>query len=292
VPEARPSPSPPARIFEEVVGVPRAIWSGAISFGLVNIPVRLVTAVERKNVRFRELRRTDTSRIRYRKTAASTGEEVATDELVKGYEIAPDRYVVLEPDELKGLAPESSRSIEIEDFVELVQIEPINFDSSYYLVPAETAAKPYALLHTAMRESGRAAIARFVMRTKEHLAVIRPVGDALAVTTLVYHDEVVPVDQLDGLPDDEVAPSDRERTMATQLIDSMTVDWEPARYRDTHREQVLELIERKAAGEDIATVPDDQREAGEVVDLVAALEASLGQSRDPDSAGSPRARGA
>jgi DNA end-binding protein Ku len=263
--------------------VARAIWSGAISFGLVNIPVKLLTAVDRKNVRFRELRRSDTSRIRYRKTAASDGEEVGNDELVKGYEIAPDRYVVLEPDELKALAPDSSRSIEIEDFVELAEIEPINFDSSYYLVPGDTAAKPYKLLHTAMTESGRAAVARFVMRTKEHLAVIRPIGDALAVTTLVYHDEIVPVEQLDGLPGDDVEPSERELKMASSLIDSMTVDWDPSSYSDAHREQVLELIERKAAGEDVATVPDDERESGEVVDLVAALEASLAAARGEDT---------
>lgn len=263
--------------------MPRAIWSGAISFGLVNIPVKLVTAVDRKNVRFRELRRSDTSRVRYRKVAASDGEEVSGDEMVKGYEIAPDRYVVLEPDELKALAPESSRSIEIEDFVELADIEPINFDSSYYLVPADTAAKPYQLLHTAMTESGRAAVARFVMRTKEHLAVIRPIGPALAVTTLVYHDEIVDADSLDGLPGDDVEPSERELKMAASLIESMTVAWEPERYTDTHRERVLELIEAKAAGEDIATVPDDERESGEVVDLVAALEASLAAARGEDA---------
>jgi DNA end-binding protein Ku len=154
--------------------VPRSIWSGAISFGLVNIPVKLVSAVDRKNVRFRDLRREDASRVRYRKVAAADGEEVSSDEMVKGFEIAPDRYVVLEPEELKALAPESSRAIEIEDFVELAEIEPIHYDSSYYLVPGDTAAKPYALLHTAMRESGKAAVARFVLRTKQHLAVIRP----------------------------------------------------------------------------------------------------------------------
>lgn len=261
----------------------RAIWSGAISFGLVNIPVKLVTAVDRRNVRFRELRREDASRVRYRKVAAADGEEVTSDQMVKGYEIAPDRYVVLEPDELKALAPESSRAIEIEDFVELAEIEPLYYDSSYYLVPADTAAKPYALLHTAMRESGKAAVARFVLRTKQHLAIIRPVGDALAVSTVVYHDEVIPSEQLDGLPGEDVQPTDRELAMANQLIESMTVDWEPERYRDTHRDQILELIERKAAGEDITAAPELEREAGDVVDLVAALEASLAASRDGGS---------
>jgi DNA end-binding protein Ku len=147
-------------------------------------------------------------------------------------------------------------------------------------VPGDTAAKPYKLLHTAMRESGKAAVARFVLRTKQHLAIIRPVGDALAVSTVVYHDEVIPVSALDGLPGEDVAPSDRELAMANQLVESMTVDWEPERYADTHREQVLELIERKAAGEDVTASPEAEREAGDVVDLVAALEASLAAARD------------
>ena len=266
--------------------MPRAIWSGAISFGLVNIPVKLVTAVDRKAVRFREIRRRDNSRIRHQKVAAADGEEVTPDEVVKGYEIAPDRYVVLDPDELKALAPESSRAIEIEDFVELADIEPLYYDSSYYLVPGDTAAKPYALLHTAMRESGKAAVARFVLRTKQHLAIIRPVGDALAVSTVVYHDEVIPTSKLDGLPGEEVAPNERELAMANQLIESMTVEWEPERYSDTHREQVLELIERKASGEDVTAVPEPEREAGDVVDLVAALEASLAAARGDSDGGS------
>lgn len=258
----------------------RTIWSGAISFGLVSIPVKLVSAVDRKNVRFRELRREDASRVRYRKVAQADGEEIDNDEIVKGYEIAPDRYVVLEPDELKGLAPESSRAIDIEDFVTLADIEPLQYDASYYLVPSgETAVKPYRLLHTAMRETGRAAVARFVMRTKQLLAVVRPVGAALAITTLVYADEIVPLSTLEGLPDDDVEPSERELTMATSLIESMAVAWEPERYEDHHRERILELIERKAAGEDITEVPEGERESGEVVDLVSALEASLAAAR-------------
>lgn len=269
----------------------RTIWSGAISFGLVSIPVKLVTAVDRKNVRFRELRREDASRVRYRKVAQADGEEIGTDDIVKGYEIAPDRYVVLEPDELKGLAPESSRAIDIEDFVTLADIEPLQYDASYYLVPSsETAVKPYRLLHAAMRETGRAAVARFVMRTKQHLAVVRPVGSALAISTLVYADEIVPLSTLEGLPEDDVEPSERELTMATSLIESMAVDWEPERYEDHHRERILELIERKAAGEDIAEVPEGERESGEVVDLVSALEASLAAARgdraDADPGGS------
>jgi len=255
--------------------MPRAIWSGAISFGLVNIPIKLVTAVDRKNVSFREIRRGDHSRIRHRKVAQADGEEIDKDDIVKGYEIAPDRYVVIEPDELKALDARASRTIEIEDFVDLADIDPIYYDSSYYLVPGETASKPYKLLHEAMTESGKAGIARFVLRTKQYLAVIRPLGDALAVSTLVYDDEVVTTARLDGLPDADIEVNDKELAMARQLIESLSSDWEPEKYEDDYRQRVLEMIEAKAAGEEVVTVPDGEKESGDVVDLMAALEASL-----------------
>lgn len=260
--------------------MPRAIWSGAISFGLVNIPIKLVTAVNRRNVSFREIRRGDGSRIRHRRVAAADGEEVPTDDIVKGYEIAPDRYVVVEPSELKALDPKGTRTIDIEDFVDLADIDPIFFDSSYYLLPTETAAKPYRLLHQAMQQTGKAAVARFVLRTKQYLAVIRPLGDALAVSTMVYADEVIQADQLDGIPSDDLEVSDRELVMATQLIESMAAAWEPEKYRDEYRVRVLELIDRKAGGEDVVTVPDEEREAGELVDLMSALEASLQAAKE------------
>jgi DNA end-binding protein Ku len=260
--------------------MPRAIWSGAISFGLVNIPIKLVTAVDRKNVSFREIRRTDHSRIRHKKVAAADDEPVERDEVVKGYEIGPDRYVVIDPAELRDLDPKATRTIEIEDFVDLADIDPIYFDSSYYLVPGETASKPYKLLHEAMTRSGKAGIARFVLRTKQYLALIRPLGDALAVSTLVYADEVVPAEKLDGLPGEDVEVSDRELAMAEQLIESLSSDWEPDRYHDDYRQRVLDLIARKAEGEEVVTVPAAEREAGEVVDLMAALEASLQAAKD------------
>jgi DNA end-binding protein Ku len=258
--------------------VPRAMWSGAISFGLVNIPVKLVTAVDRKTVRFREIRRRDSSRIRHRKVAEADGEEVRSDELVKGYEIAPDRYVVLDPEELRALDPKRSRTIEIEDFVDLADIDPLQFESSYYLVPGETADKSYELLRRAMTETGKAGIARFTLRTKQYLAVLRPVGPALAVSTLLYHDEVLSPADLGTLPED-VELSDRELAMATSLIGSMAVEWDPTQYEDDHRKEVLDLIARKAEGEEIAVVPEAEREAGDVVDLVAALEASLAAAK-------------
>lgn len=260
--------------------MPRSIWTGAISFGLVNIPIRLVTAVDEKTVRFRQIRRGDNSRIRHRRVAQADGEEVTQEDIVKGYELAPDQYVVIEPDELRTLDPKSSRTIDIEDFVELADIDPIYFDSSYYLVPQETAQKPYRLLHEAMQASGKAAVARFVLRSKQYLAVLRPLGDAIAVSTMVYHDEVVPTARLDGLPGEDVEVDDRELRMAEQLIDSMTSAWEPEKYADTYREKVLDLIEQKAAGQEIVSVPDAEKESGDVVDLMAALEQSLQAAKD------------
>ncbi len=263
--------------------MPRSIWTGSISFGLVNIPIKLVTAVDAKNVSFKQIRRSDSSRIRYRKVAEVDEEEVANDEIVKGYEVAPDSYVVIEPDELKSLDPKKSRTIDIADFVDLADIDPIYYDSSYYLVPQDTAAKPYLLLHEAMVESGKAAVARFVMRSKEYLVVIRPLGDALAVSTLTYDDEIVKPGRLD-LPDrDELDVSDAEVRMAEQLIESMTSDWEPERYTDTYREKVLALIEAKAEGQEVATPPEVE-EGGEVVDLMAALEQSLQAAKDAKDA--------
>lgn len=260
--------------------MPRAIWSGAISFGLVNIPIKLVTAVEDKSVGFRQIRRGDNSRIRHRRVAQADGEEVTQEDIVKGYEVAPDRYVVIDPAELKALDPKATRTIDIEDFVELAEIDPIYFDSSYYLVPQDTAAKPYRLLHEAMRSSGKAAIARFVLRSKQYLAVLRPLGDAIAVSTMVYHDEVVPTARLDGLPGEDVELNERELAMAQQLVESMTTAWEPEKYTDTYRQKVLELIEQKAQGEDVVAVPDAEKEAGDVVDLMAALEQSLQAAKD------------
>lgn len=255
--------------------MPTTIWTGAISFGLVHVPVKLVSATSRKDVSFRQLRAGDHSRIRYRKVAQADGEEVDTSDIVKGYEISPDHYVVVTSEEMDSVDPEASRTIDIEDFVELGAIDPVYFESSYYLVPAnEGAGKPYRLLVEAMTQSGMAAVARFVLRTKQHHAVIRPRGDALAISTLRYADEVVDPTALDAVPDD-VTASEREVASAASLIDSMTVEWEPERYHDTHREKLLELIEAKAEGQEIVTTADVEEEGGDVVDLMAALEASI-----------------
>jgi DNA end-binding protein Ku len=258
--------------------MPRAIWSGAISFGLVNVPVKLYSAVSPKTVRFHQLHAADGVRIQQKRVCPADGAEVPWDEIVKGYEIAPDRYVVIEPEELEALNPKKTRTIDIEDFVDLEDIDPIFYDHPYYLAPGPGGAKPYRLLLDAMRESGKVAIARVVIRTKEQLTAIRPSGDALLMSTMIFHDEVIPADRLEELPDaDEITTSDRELQMARQLVDSLAGDFDATKYKDTYREEVLALIERKAEGKEIAVQPPAEEETGEVPDLMAALQASLAE---------------
>jgi DNA end-binding protein Ku len=259
--------------------MPRAMWSGTISFGLVSIPVKLYPAVRRKGVSFNQLDRRTGSRIKQKRVSAIDGAEVPYDEIVKGYEISPDRYVVITPDELEALDPKKTRSIDIEDFVELDEIDPIFFDHPYYLAPDKGAAKPYKLLLEAMKASGKVAIARVVIRQKESLVAIRPAGDVLTMETMLFADEVVPHERLDDLPGEEVEASDRELKMARQLIDSLSGEFEPEKYHDTYRERVLDLIERKAEGEEVAVQPDAEAPS-QVPDLMAALEASLAAVKD------------
>ncbi len=258
------------------------MWSGAISFGLVNVPIKLYSAVSKKTVRFHQLNGETGSRIQQKRVDATTGEEVPYESLVKGYELTKDRYVIINPDELDALDPEKSRTIDIEDFVDLAEIDPVFYDHPYYLVPDKGAAKAYGLLLNAMRESGRVAIARVVLRSKEQLVAIRPhrEGNVLMMETMIFADEVVPKEDLDGLPEaEELQVSEREVKMAQQLIESLATDFEPARYKDEYREKVLELIEAKAAGEEIAVAPEAPAPA-KVPDLMAALEASLAAVSD------------
>ena len=257
--------------------MPRPIWSGSISFGLVNVPVKLMTAVRKKTVRFHQLHASDGARIQQKRVCSIDGTEVAYEDLVKGYELYPGQYVVIDPDELDALDPEKTQTIDIEDFVDLRSIDPLFFDASYYLVPDARGEKAYRLLLDAMNESGRVGIARVVMRTKQYLCAVRPVGDALVLTTMNFADEVVPQEELDGLPGEQDA-SDRELKMAEALIESLTTDWEPDRYQDTYRESVLALIEAKSEGQELVSQPAAAPSAP-VIDLMAALEASLEQSR-------------
>jgi len=257
--------------------VPSAIWSGNISFGLVTVPVKLVSAVRSKDVRFNQLEEGTGARIRYRRVSEATGEEVPQERIVRGSEIAPGQYVVIEPDELENLRPKASHTIDIAEFVELQEIDPIYFEQPYYLVPDRNAAKPYKLLLDAMTDLQRVAVGRVVLRGKEHLVAIRPLDGALCVETMRYADEVIPIESLDGLPDEEVSPNEKELEMARQLIEALAGDFEPEKFHDEYREQVNELIEKKAAGEEIVAEPQIE-EPAKVVDLMAALEESLARA--------------
>ncbi len=254
----------------------RAIWSGSISFGLLNVPVKLYSAVARRGISLREIRESDGARIRHRRVAEGTDEEVPYEKIVKAYEISKDRYIPLSKAELEALAPQKSRAIEVQDFVGLEQIDPIYFDSPYYLGPADGAARAYSLLGKAMQDSGKVAIARFVFRNKEHLAALRPGDGVLTLTTMRFADEVVPPSELeDVLPSEAPKVPKREVEMAEQLIESLTREFDPTAYRDEYREQLLEMIERKAAGEEIVAAPAEERAETKAPDLMAALEQSI-----------------
>ena len=254
--------------------MPRPVWSGTISFGLVAIPIKLFNAVKRKSVSFNQLDERTMSRIRYRKVSDESGEEVPDENIVKGYEVSKGRYVVVDPDELEPFMPAATRTIDLEEFVDLSEIDPVYFDSSYYVAP-DANPKPYALLARAMEESGKVAIGRMVMRNKQYTAAIRAQEGRLVMSTLAYADEIVPADSIDELVDlDEVDVSKREVQMAEALVESLAGAFEPDKFHDDYREQVLGLIEKKAAGEEFE-VPEPATEKPKIVDLMAALEASV-----------------
>lgn len=252
----------------------RAMWSGAISFGLVTVPVKLFSATSQKDIRFHQLHGGDNGRVGNKRVCAKCSQEVPFDQIVKGYEVAPDEYVVIQPEDLDGLAPEASRAIDILDFVPLEQIDPLYFESGYYLVPDKVGEKAYALLLEAMKAEDRVAIARVVMRTKQYLCAIRASPKALTMSYLLYGDEVVPVEDIEGLPEGLPKVDKRELTMAKQLIETLSADFDPSKYKDEYREAVLELIRKRAKGETV-TVKAAAAKAGKVTDLAEALEETL-----------------
>jgi DNA end-binding protein Ku len=257
--------------------MPRAIWSGSISFGLLNVPVKLYSAVSKKNVSFRELRQSDGSRIRHKRVAEADGEEVPYEEIVKGYEVAPDQFITITREELEELDPKKTRAIEIEDFVDLDEIDPIYFDHPYYLGPDKGAEKAYKLLVEAMDESRKVAVARFVLRNRESLAAIRPMGGVLTMATMRFADEVVsPREISDEIEvDGDGGPAKRELDMAKTLIDSLSSDFEADKYRDEYREELLAMLERKAKGEEVVSTTTEAPKPTKAPDLMAALEESL-----------------
>ena len=258
-----------------LVLVARTIWKGALSFGLVNIPVGLYPATSDKSIHFNQFEEGTSDRIRYKKVNERTGEEVAQDQIVRGFDLGGGEYVIMTDEELESAEPKKSRQVEITDFVDQQDIDPVYFRSSYYLAPEGAGAdKAYALLRQAMAESDRVAIATLVMRNKEYLVAIRPEGDALALHTMYFSDEVrQPGQDLPELPEENEV-SDRELSMAQLLIESMQNDWDPARYHDTHREKVEALIEEKRQGHEIVLQAPPEQPA-KVVDLMEALNASI-----------------
>ncbi|MDQ6782321.1 MAG: Ku protein [Actinomycetota bacterium] len=268
--------------------MPRAIWSGSVSFGLVNVPVKLVTATSSKEVRFHQLHDEDNARVQQKRVCSLDGEEVDYAHIVKGYDLGGGNYVRIDPEELAALDPEADRTIEIEEFVDLVDIDPVYFSHSYYLVPDGRADKPYALLAETMAKTGKVALGRFVLRTKQYLATMRVKDGVLLLATMLYADEVVATEDLEVPTAADTKPSERELKMASQLVESLSGEFDPGRYRDEYREKVLAMIEAKADGEVIAA-PEETEKQAPVVDLMAALEASLaaagkggsGKSRPP-----------
>jgi DNA end-binding protein Ku len=253
----------------------RAIWSGSVSFGLVNVPIKLYSAVKQKDVHFHQLEEGTGARVRQKRVSEKTGREVPYDKIVKGYEISKGKYVVVDPDELDAMAPDDTRVIDIEDFIDLDEIDPIHFESTYWLAPDKTAGgkKSYALLVKAMEKKNKVAVGRFVMRGKPHLAALRPIDGTLALHTMVFADEIVDKSDIDGA-EPKVKVEDRELGAAEKLIESLTSKWEPEKYEDTYREQIQDLIKRKAKGEEIVA-PERSTDEPKVLDLMAALEASI-----------------
>ncbi|MFD9736455.1 Ku protein [Umezawaea sp. NPDC059074] len=257
----------------------RAIWSGAISFGLVTIPVALYSATHDHTVHFNQFERGTSDRIRYQRINERTGEEVDYSDVVKGHDVGGGEYVVVEQEELDDIAPGRSRTIDIDTFVDLAEIDPVHFQKSYWLGPAKAEyARPYRLLVKAMAKTGKAGIATFVMRGKQYLTALHADGDLLALETLFFADEIRdPADVLDELPSGDRAKP-REVAMATALIESMSGPWRPEDFHDTYTAKVEKLVRRKQAGKKTITA-EEPPDPTEVVDLMEALRRSVEGTR-------------
>jgi len=248
------------------------MWKGLLSFGLVNVPVTMIKATRSKTISFNQLRKSDYSRIQYKKVA-SDGAEVPASEIVKGYKLSEDRYVIISENDLEAISPKASRIIEIGDFVKLDEIDNRYYDSSYYLVPDQGTGKAYALLLQGMTEANVVGIAKFVLRNKEYLAAIRPTENVITLSTMLFADEIVPVQELENDLPSGVELSDKELSMAKTLIDTLITKFEPEKYENEYHKQVLQMINAKAGNDQIVSTPINT--APYFVDLMAALEASM-----------------
>jgi DNA end-binding protein Ku len=265
----------------------RAIWKGAISFGLVNIPIYLFTATSNKDVRFRFLHSEDHAPVRYKRVCSACGKELEKDEIVRGYEYEPGSFAVIEQEDLDKIPVERTHTIDITDFVSIEEIDPIFFDKTYYLAPGETGGKPYMLLRQAMADTNKIAVAKVVIRNKESLAVIRVYEDYLVMETIYYPDEIRNPAKMPGF-DREIELDEKELKMARELIDNMAVKFEPEKYEDEYRKILLEMIRAKIEGEEI-TVPETPPR-GKVIDLMDALRASVEKTKKTGSEKKPAPR--
>lgn len=262
------------------------VWKGSISFGLVNIPVKMFTATENKDIRFRQIHEECGTPIRYKKACPNCDREVVEDEIVKGYEYESGKYVIVSKEELASIAPETRKTIEIIDFVNLEQIDPIYFNKTYFLSPHETGDKPYQLLRAAMKKTGKIAIAKVMIRSKESLAAVRIYEDCIVMETIFSPDEVRSVELVPGIQN-ELKLSDSEMNMAVQLIENLATDFEPEKYSDEYRIRLQELIQAKIKGEDVVTAPD-LPELANVVDLMEALQASVEATKKSKTKSAPK----
>jgi DNA end-binding protein Ku len=269
-------PKPPAdcgraRAGKPAAMAPRSIWNGTITFGLVNVPIKLYSATESKTVHFNEVHAKDGARIEHRRICSKEGTEVDYDEVVKGYEVEPDKHVVLEKDEIKAASGDRGKVVHLREFVDAADIDPVFFEKTYY-VGSRDDADPYRLLHEALRRTEKAGIGRFTFHDREYLVALRALDEALALHTLRFHDEVVGGDDLE-IDGGGRKPSKQEIQMAGKLVETLYTDFDPEDYEDTYREAVLDLLKRKAKGEDIDLAGQEEPEHGD--DLLAALKASV-----------------
>jgi DNA end-binding protein Ku len=261
----------------------RAIWKGAISFGLVNIPVGLYSAVSKsERIKFRMLRASDQSPIRYKRVAETDEKEVPWDEIAKGYEFERGRFVLLTDEDFERVAIASNQVIEIKEFVDLAQIDPMFFDEPYFLGPEKGGDRAYSLLRDALAKSNKVGISKVVLRTREHLAAVKPVGKALVLELMHFADELADANTL-NLPSS--APAPKELDMALSLVDAMTSDWDPEKYHDEYAEALLKVIDEKikAGGKKLPSAKRGAAPSPKVVDIVAMLQQSLNQTRKSES---------
>ena len=259
--------------------MPRPIWSGAISFGLVSVPVKLFAAVSQKDVSFHQIDKQSGSRIRYKRVSEKTGREIPYERIAKGYEIDDEKYVVIDKEELERFAPDATKRIDIEDFIDLEEIDPIYYEHTYFLSPDKGGDKAYALLRKAMDDSDKIGVGRVVIRTKQYLAAVRPYGKkGIALETMYFPDEIVDEDEIPGVPDKMPRVSDKELSMARKLVESISTEFDPDKYQDEYRERVLDFLKKKAKGKTI-TIEEPEEQTAAVTDLMEALKASVEGSR-------------